>query len=213
MACVEVGTRRGRLIVVALYATPRGRVAVCRCDCGEEKKIAYSKIESGDVASCGCAGKARSAAHRTHGMSESKEFYSWCNMRRRCNEPGNAKFHRYGARGIKVCDRWNDSFENFLSDMGPSPGVGYTIDRINNDGDYEPGNCRWANSRTQSDNRSVTVRLTVGGKTDTLVAWAARAGIHPTTVRSRLHKGWTHEEAVGLRSDPLPRHRKLAVSK
>lgn len=92
-------------------------------------------------------------AHRTHGLSRTHEYYCWMSMRTRCLSPIHHKYKDYGGRGITICERWRDSFENFLSDMGPRPSPKHSIDRIDNDGDYEPGNCRWALPHIQHANK------------------------------------------------------------
>lgn len=150
--------RFGRLFVVALHkVTERKRVYwQCWCDCGKEKSIRSDGLTSGAVQSCGCLGvEVRSAATALrsfrHGMVGSPTYRSWSQMKVRCQVPTNHKFKDYGGRGITVCDRWQ-SFANFLVDMGDRP-PGTSLDRINNDGNYEPGNCRWADAKTQRNNR------------------------------------------------------------
>lgn len=110
-------------------------------------------------------------------------------MIERCNNPRSTSFKRYGGRGIKVCERWM-SFEAFLSDMGPLP-TGLTIDRIDNDGNYEPGNCRWATVKEQQNNKSSNLKVTIDGVTRTASEWADRAGIKLATIQSRLEIGWS----------------------
>lgn len=117
----------------------------------------------------------------------------------RCYHPSCHKYPRYGGRGIKVCERWKSSYENFLSDMGERP-EGCSLDRINNDGDYCPENCRWATARQQNRNRSDNRLLTINGETKTLPEWADAAGISRSTFKRRLEHGWTPEEAL---STPL----------
>lgn len=116
-------------------------------------------------------------------------------MLQRCNNPKSPGYSRYGGRGIKVCWRWQERFENFLEDMGVRPD-GTTLDRIDNDGDYEPGNCRWATGRQQQGNRDVTVKLTLGGRTMPLTDWARELGLNRTVLRNRLRRGWPEEEIL-----------------
>ena len=125
---------------------------ICRCECGNETIVLGSNLRSGKTRSCGCLRfeLPQGASHPKHGAYKTREYSSWQHMRRRCLDQNNDKFHRYGGRGITICERWN-SFENFLADMGRRP-PGLTLDRINNDGNYEPGNCRWATSEEQASN-------------------------------------------------------------
>jgi hypothetical protein len=127
-----------------------------------------------------------------HGMTNTKTFSAWQNMRRRCNYPKFILFHRYGGRGIKVCERWL-KFENFLEDMGVCPPK-FSLDRIDNDGNYEPGNCRWASRVQQARNSSHNVLLTVNGQTHCISEWAEIAGIGCATLRWRVKRGWPPEQ-------------------
>ncbi|HEY9737554.1 MAG TPA: hypothetical protein V6D06_14770 [Trichocoleus sp.] len=116
-------------------------------------------------------------------------------MKSRCHNPNNAAYDRYGGRGIVVCDRWRESFENFYADMGPRPSEQHSIDRINNDGNYEPGNCRWATDKQQSRNTRRNRLLTYNGETLFLDEWAERLSISKHTLQTRLWRGWSVEEA------------------
>lgn len=170
--------RFGRLFVIGLdriCADKKYRVYWnCWCDCGEEKSIRSDGMVSGAVQSCGCLGKERRAAASsiatiTHGMTRGKrgksqrppEYRSWSGMKNRCHNTKSVRYSGWGGRGIIVCDRWRNSFENFYADMGARPGPGYSIDRIDNDGDYEPGNCRWADAKTQRNNRRDSQKVKV----------------------------------------------------
>jgi hypothetical protein len=147
-----VGKRFGRLLVearVGREGTPHWR---CRCDCGKESIVAGGNLRNGHTTSCGClrAQAAGTAAVR-HGMTRTPTWSSWNSMRDRCLSATNKDFHNYGGRGITICSRW-ESFENFLADMGEKP-EGMSLDRIDVNGNYEPGNCRWADYSTQNRNQ------------------------------------------------------------
>ena len=122
-----------------------------------------------------------------HGLSRHKIHWTWDSMKQRCLDPKNKRWDRYGGRGIKVCDRWM-SFDNFLVDMGLPPSRNHQLDRINNDGNYEPSNCRWVERRQQANNMSTNVRLTHDGQNLTLTEWARIKGIAPQTLWARLYK-------------------------
>lgn len=122
-------------------------------------------------------------------------YQTWVSMRARCRDPGHPNFARYGGRGVVVCARWL-SFEAFLSDVGPRPSPLHSIDRIDNDGNYEPGNVRWATAAEQNRNKRSTRLVTVNGRTMAASDWALAAGIDLRTLLSRLHRGWSPERAV-----------------
>jgi hypothetical protein len=120
-------------------------------------------------------------------------------MRQRCQQEYIKAYPRYGGRGIKVCERW-ESFENFLADMGERPAE-TSLDRINNDGDYEPGNCIWATREQQNANRRVSVWLEFNGERLTVAQWAKRVGLNYTTLWRRVRAGWSHELALSTPMD------------
>lgn len=129
-------------------------------------------------------------------MTDTPTFAVWIHMRERCSNPNHASWDRYGGRGIVVCRRWLDSYEAFLHDMGPRPSAGHSIDRIDNDGDYEPGNCRWATAKQQARNRSSSRFITAFGETLCLAEWASRAGLRKQTLAARLDRGIDAETAI-----------------
>lgn len=134
---------------------------------------------------------------RTHGRTYTKEYQSWCSAKGRCLNPRNSAYRYYGGRGIKMCDRWRYSFENFFEDMGPCP-VGMSIDRFpDSDGNYEPGNCRWATAMEQASNQSRIRTITSDGITDTMAGWARRLGVNYFTLHYRITRlGWSAERAL-----------------
>lgn len=199
------GKRFGRLTALEYLGEQRWR---CRCDCGNSPIVHSAKLRRGQTKSCGCYRRDRAVADATiHGMGATPEHKSWAGMIERCNNANNPAFHRYGGRGIKVCGRWRfgdggkHGFVCFLEDMGPKPSRAHSIDRYpNQDGDYEPGNCRWATWKEQRRNRADTVVVEIGGERMCATEAAERAGIRPAAVLDRLRNGWPLERAL---SGPL----------
>lgn len=168
-----------------------------KCDCGNEGVFAVYDIYSGHTKSCGCFKvKKLGNLHRTHGMSESKEYRIWCQMRRRCYAKTHPKYIYYGGRGIIVCNRWLKSFENFYSDMGKCP-IGYSIERKDNNGNYEPFNCKWASDMEQGKNkRSVRIVLLNGIKTPKVEAERILGICHDSIGQKSRNSGMTIQEAT-----------------
>lgn len=162
------------------------------CDCGGFK-VFYSHCTR--TGHCGClTGFRMSARFVTHGASRSRVYKAWAGMKDRCYNPKNQAYPRYGGRGISVCDRWRRSFADFIEGMGTRP-PGRTIERIDNDGNYEPGNCRWATRKEQQSNRGVCSEIEFGGKSQCLMAWSEEFGIPHQTLRGRILRGWSIMEA------------------
>lgn len=167
------GNKYGRLTVVSIHSKAPVKWNVI-CECGAERVVKTAKLQNGHTKSCGCYGRDQRIASITrHGLSRTPIHTAWQEMIGRCNNKNSKSYYYYGARGIRVCDRWLESFENFYADMSPHPGKGYSIDRIDNNGNYEPGNCRWATRSEQMNNTRKTVFCTDGNLTMTLSEWAA----------------------------------------
>lgn len=132
---------------------------------------------------------------------KSVEYNTWRNIRQRCRNPKQKKFAYYGSRGIAVCERW-DKFENFLADMGRRPPWKHTLDRIDPNKGYEPGNCRWATWTEQQNNKRNSRTLTLNGRTQTVADWAREIGVNPFTIYSRLDMGWSVDRALTKRVNP-----------
>ncbi|RJO66936.1 MAG: hypothetical protein C4523_10600 [Myxococcales bacterium] len=150
----------------------------------------------GRTKSCGCVlGDRIAQAVTTHGLSQTAEWNVWSKMRARCEKPTIKEYKYYGARGITVCDRWQE-FENFYADMGPRPSSKHWIEREDTNGDYGPGNCRWATAKEQQNNRRNNRFIEHAGLRLTVAQWAERTGVSAGMVYSRLSKGWPSQKAL-----------------
>lgn len=191
------GKRFGDLVVVGRMKNDIRRAGKqprweCVCDCGKTTIVWSSSLKSGDTQSCGCKkGNIKHSGRRTR-------LYSiWTNMRTRTTNRKATRYENYGGRGIRICQEWLNSFETFR-DWSLANGYSddLSIDRVNNDGNYEPSNCRWADVETQINNTTVAKRLCLDGKTQTLNAWAREKGISATTLCRRLKSGMALETAL-----------------
>jgi hypothetical protein len=191
-----------RLIVRHLVGIDPLRKAhwCCECSCGNFTIVSGPQLRNRRTRSCGCLvfeqvndGQFVS----THGMTESPEFSSWSSMLSRCLNPNATGFQHYGGRGVTVCERWQTSFEAFLADAGPRP-PGTSLDRIDTNGNYEPGNVRWATRQEQANNRRDSYVISHNGIARTLSAWVhyATVPLSYDTLRSRLEAGWDMDEAL-----------------
>lgn len=170
----------------------------CRCACGGEVSKGSRYLLTAKTPNCGCLDRqlAKDRA-TTHGRSRTREFYIWSGMKARCTNINDDGYPHYGARGVRVCERWLRSFEAFLADMGQAPSKRHTLERIDNTGDYEPANCRWATPQEQARNRPGFNRLlTFLGQTKCLSEWAEEIGVFPKTLWMRLQAGYTVERAL-----------------
>lgn len=195
----ERGKQHGRWSVLS-YA---GRIGLehafhCRCACGVDGVVTGKQLRSGRSKSCGCLREdGRPTLNRTHGVSADypAEYRVWKAMIQRCHDPKAGRFARYGGRGIAVCARWHNP-KHFIEDMGPRPSPSHSIERIDNDGNYEPGNCVWVLTARQNQNTSRNVFLNIRGERMCLAEAARRHGIHENTLRHRLSRGLSPEDAV-----------------
>ena len=180
---------------------------LCRCKCGNLTTVRGSHLRACGVKSCGCLVIEKLVAQTiTHGKSRAPIYKIWRDMRDRCTVTTHHAYRLYGARGIRVCDRWQ-LFENFLADMGEAP-EGLSIDRYpDKDGNYEPGNCRWATDRQQARNRSTSTFLTFDGITLPLPDWADKFSLSQICLTNRIKRGWSLERAF---NQPQHGYRKAA---
>lgn len=180
--------------------------SVFLCDCGKNHFATLNNVTRGVVSHCSsCSAKIKSERRSSHRHSMSckdenpigyKCYYTWQAMKRRCNNPRDKRYDDYGGRGIKVCERWSSSYEAFLEDMGLPPSDKHQIDRINNDGDYEPSNCRWVDRVQNARNKRNTRLIFAFGESLTLAEWSERSGILQKTIEMRIKRGMTPEEAI-----------------
>lgn len=195
------GQKFGRLTVLGFAGVENKRTLwFSKCECGNVTKADAWNLRKGDTMSCGCLHVERTRDNNsTHGHSRvgsvTPTYRTWSNMMSRCFNPYVSSFSIYGGRGITVCERWKNSFENFLEDMGEKP-KGKSIERIDSNGNYEPGNCRWATAKEQSNNTSRNVFLTFNGKTQTIAQWAEEIGMSKSTLLHRVDRGWSAEKAL-----------------
>lgn len=197
------GKRFGKWLVVEKTDGKEGvcnSVWKCRCDCGNEKLIKGINLIRGKSRSCGCL-KTSICKNRflKHGMHNTKIYQTWEAMISRCECKTNISYKNYHKRGIEVCDEWKKSFEKFYEDVSKLENFGsegYTLDRINNDEGYAPGNVRWADRYTQNNNTSKNIYIELNGETKTLAQWVRLYNIKYYTVLYRMRRGWTPYEAL-----------------
>ena len=183
------GQTFGRLTVLSFTEVNKNHKAVwlCRCSCGTEAQILSGSLVNGATESCGC--KALDV-RTTHGQTYTPEYRVWKGIKMRCYYKKARYYPIYGGRGIKVCKRWLNSFENFISDMGQRPSEKHTIERLNNDGDYTPGNCVWGTTKQQDRNKRCNVKIKTPWGILTLVEAAEKADLPVHMLYSRRFRGW-----------------------
>ena len=174
-------------------------VYLCKCDCGNNRKVKATELRNGKVTSCGCVhGNKRYNNFSMENPDDKRLYRIWKDMLRRCEDQRREDYTRYGARGVKVCIEWQD-FNKFLEwsrNNGYSNGL--SIDRVDTDGNYEPSNCRWTDNKTQANNKRNNHILTYLGKTQSMAAWASEMDISYSALRARLRRGWSTEKALTM---------------
>lgn len=207
---VEIGRKYNLLTPIKFFGTDErnNKLYWCKCDCGNEKIVKTTDLVRGVVKSCGCLAK-QALIERcvTHGKTKHPLYSKWHTMKSRCNNPNNASYERYGGRGITVCDEWENSFEAFYEwSMANGYKKGLSIDRIDNDGNYEPANCRWATAKEQCNNTSRNRHLEAFGENHTIAEWSRITGINVETLYCRIQiQGLEGEDVL----QPLQRKRKV----
>lgn len=195
------GRKFGRWTVVERDSESQGGCGrhakwVCQCECGAVHSVNSSMLVAGKSKSCGCLQSELVSQRNTkHGMYGTKIYEAWNGMMDRCYNPNMKFFKHYGGRGIKVCDEWRD-FANFAKDMGNPPTPDHTLDRISTNGDYTPGNCRWATSLTQQNNRRNNIRITHKDVEKSVSEWSRELHIPAWKIRARLRAGWSVDRCL-----------------
>lgn len=198
------GDRYGTLSVIGRAENYRGNAQwLCKCDCGKIKTYLGFDLRKGKLRSCGCRNPASAG---DHGMSRTPTYVAWISMKSRCNLETSGAYKDYGGRGIRVCEEWNgpSGFPQFLADMGPRPD-GCSLERIDNNGNYEPSNCRWATQKEQMNNRRANRYIEMDGRRQTLAQWLREFNVKSTVFHDRTSRGWTVERAI---KTPLRKLRK-----
>lgn len=194
-----IGNKYGRLTVIEHLGVKVRRTHYwkCQCDCGNIIECSGDNLKKGNTKSCGCISK-ECDWNKTHGMTKTSEYHIWNSMKMRCINTKSDAYDNYGGRGIAVCDRWLDNFENFYADMGKRP-EGMSIDRIDVNGDYCPKNCRWATVEEQSRNKRDNVYIEYNGQSKIISDWAKDLNISKQTLHKRLNDyDYSVEEAFNL---------------
>lgn len=193
------GKRFGKLTVLEYYETRRGQAYwKCKCDCGNCKIVRGNHLRTGKVKSCGCLRGEENRRRATHNLSRDRLYNVYHGMIKRCYKPNNGSYSHYGGRGIGICDEWRDKEKGFQTFYAWAIANGYqedrSIDRIDVNGDYSPNNCRWANAKTQANNRTNTAHIKHNGVFHTPAEWSEITGIERQVILSRYKKGWSEEK-------------------
>jgi hypothetical protein len=184
------GQKFGRLLVIERAGVSKHRMALwkCVCDCGKITVVSTGTLTTGQTKSCGCLRIEKTSSHH---LSRTLAYRVWGGMMARCYNPKSNRYESYNGRGIGVCHRWHE-LEAFVEDMGQPPSGHYSIERINNDGDYEPSNCKWGTSKEQARNRRSTLWIEYHGETKSLAEWTEELGINYKNTWKRItQRNWS----------------------
>lgn len=196
---IPVGKKFGRLTVLGLDKshTTTGRRVLTICDCGKSVSVCFKMLRTGNTRSCGCLRRDLVAdKNKKHNLSNTPEYAAWKSMRGRCLVKSDGRYHKYGVKGIGIDPRWDD-FETFLKDVGPKPGPEYSLDRYpNRNGNYEPGNTRWATASEQARNRDSSTTVVFDGEYYQSADLEDDCGLPRGTIKRRTDNGWSVEDAV-----------------
>jgi hypothetical protein len=208
MKTVDISNKKfGKLLAVKRCTNMSGKTAwECKCDCGNITFVTTSNLTCNRIRSCGCL-KIKQLLERstTHNQRHTVLYSVWRGLRQRCNNPKHASYHNYGGRGITVCEEWDKSFQAFYdwsyangysTENQKNEKLKLTIDRIDNNGNYEPSNCRWVDRKTQTRNMRTTRFITFNGQNKSVSEWCEIYGIKLQTFNTRIRNGWSIEEAL-----------------
>jgi len=207
---IDIEGLRFNRLTVKKFIGKRGTTLFweCLCECGNTTIVDGRSLRRNMTKSCGCLKIEKAISDKlTHGKSFSCEYWIWNQMRERCQNPKHKGFQWYGGRGIKVCERWQHSFEHFFADMGERPSKKHSIDRVDNDLGYSPENCKWVTTMQQARNKRNNAWLTFNHKTLCVTDWAKEVNISVSAIADRLRRGWTVEQALSIPS--LTKHQRL----
>ena len=203
------GRKFGRLTVIGLDDSRKTRKTywICQCECGGIKSARSDSLLCGAIKSCGCMKKEQDKVNlgrTTHGQHMTRLYHIWQGMKARCYNKNNSHYHRYGGRGLEICEEWRENFEAFYE---WAINNGYTeeltIERINNDGNYEPSNCTWSTNQEQSNNRSTCIKITIGNATKTLTEWCEIFEVDYSLIHSRYIR--KPDQTLEELFNPIPR--------
>ena len=199
MKAIDLSGERFGSLVATKRAENKGRNTywICVCDCGRTISVSTTHLRRGKTKSCGCqTSKLKSINHQTHGLTETHLYNIWIGMKQRCFSENHSSYSDYGGRGITICEEWKDDFTAFYDwSLRNGWNEGLEIDRMDNNGSYSPENCRWVSRTVQNNNKRNNHYIEYNGKTQTMAQWAKELNMNPVTLKSRIRRGWSIEDA------------------